>query len=98
MSDKPSKTPIDILLVEDNPGDVPLVVEAFREGGAAVRLTTARDGEEALAVLRRQGGHAAAARPALILLDLNLPRIGRARVAGGDQGGPRPSGPSPSSS
>jgi len=67
---------VDILLVEDNPGDVRLVVEAFREGGAAVRLTTARDGEEALAVLRRQGAHAAAPRPALILLDLNLPRMG----------------------
>ncbi len=75
MSDRLSKASVDILLVEDNPGDVRLVLEAFREVGPDVHLTAARDGEEALAVLRRQGAQAAAPRPALILLDLNLPRM-----------------------
>jgi CheY-like chemotaxis protein len=75
MSDSHSSCPFEVLLVEDNPGDVRLVREAFREGGMNVHLTVASDGEEALAVLRREGSFAALARPALILLDLNLPRM-----------------------
>ena len=66
--------PVDILLVEDNPGDVRLTQEALREGKIHNRLTVARDGVEALAVLRREGPHTGAPRPDLILLDLNLPR------------------------
>jgi two-component system, chemotaxis family, response regulator Rcp1 len=66
--------PIEILLVEDNPGDVRLTVEALREGRILNNLTVAQDGVEALEVLRRQGSHAAAPVPDLILLDLNLPR------------------------
>jgi CheY-like chemotaxis protein len=66
--------PVDILLVEDNPGDVRLTQEALREGKIRNRLTVAKDGVEALAVLRREGPHANAPRPDLILLDLNLPR------------------------
>jgi chemotaxis family two-component system response regulator Rcp1 len=66
--------PIEILLVEDNPGDVRLTIEALKEGKLRNRLSVARDGVEALAFLRREGPHATAARPDLILLDLNLPR------------------------
>jgi CheY-like chemotaxis protein len=60
--------------VEDNPGDVRLLRESLREGEVRVRLSVAADGEEALARLRHEGPHAAAVRPDLILLDLNLPR------------------------
>lgn len=67
-------SPIEILLVEDNPGDVRLTIEALKEGKVRNRLSVARDGVEALAFLRRQGAYADAARPDLILLDLNLPR------------------------
>ena len=63
-----------VLLVEDNPGDVRLTIEALREGKVLNRLTVARDGEEAMAALRRQGGFANARRPDIILLDLNLPK------------------------
>ena len=66
--------PVEILLVEDNPGDVRLTIEALKEGRVRNRLSVARDGVEALAFLRRQGPHAQAPRPDLILLDLNLPR------------------------
>lgn len=67
--------PAEILLVEDNPGDVELTREALRSGRVATRLHVVPDGVEALAFLRRQGRHAAAVRPDLILLDLNLPRM-----------------------
>jgi chemotaxis family two-component system response regulator Rcp1 len=66
--------PVDILLVEDNIADVRLAQEAFKEGNVTKTLHVARDGEEALAFLRREGSHANAPRPDLILLDLNLPR------------------------
>lgn len=66
--------PVEILLVEDNPGDVRLTIEALKEGRVRNRLSVARDGVEAIAFLRRQGPHAQAPRPDLILLDLNLPR------------------------
>ena len=69
-----SATPIEILLVEDNIGDVRLTQEALREGKVKNNLTVARDGEEALKMLRREGEHASIPRPDLILLDLNLPR------------------------
>lgn len=66
--------PIEILLVEDNPGDVRLTEEVLKENKLYNNLSVARDGEEALAFLRRQGKHNNAIRPDLILLDLNLPR------------------------
>ena len=65
---------MEILLVEDNPGDVRLTKEALKEGRIANRLTVARDGVEAIALLRQEGAFAGAARPDMILLDLNLPR------------------------
>ena len=66
--------PIEILLVEDNPGDVRLMLEAFKEGEVLNNFTVMNDGVEALAYLRREGRHAKAIRPELILLDLNLPK------------------------
>ena len=65
---------VEILLVEDNPGDVRLTQEAFKEGKLTNRLHVVGDGAEALAFLRRDGAHAQAVRPDLILLDLNLPK------------------------
>jgi CheY-like chemotaxis protein len=66
--------PIEILLVEDNPGHARLTQEAFREGKLANRLHVVGDGIEALAFLRQEGPHAHAVKPDLILLDLNLPK------------------------
>jgi CheY-like chemotaxis protein len=66
-------TPIDILLVEDSPGDVRLTREAFAKARLNNRLHVVGDGEAAMAFLRREGEHGAAPRPGLILLDLNLP-------------------------
>ena len=69
-----SGRPLEILLVEDNLGDVRLTQEALRENKIANRISVARDGVEALASLRREDGYADAPRPDLILLDLNLPK------------------------
>lgn len=69
-----SGSPIDILLVEDNPGDVRLTVEVLKEGKVLNRLSVVHDGVEALAFLRQEGRYAHAARPDLIMLDLNLPK------------------------
>jgi two-component system, chemotaxis family, response regulator Rcp1 len=66
--------PIDILLVEDNPGDARLTREALRDAKVRNNLHVAADGVEALAFLRRQGRYADVPRPDLILLDLNLPK------------------------
>jgi two-component system, chemotaxis family, response regulator Rcp1 len=66
--------PVQILLVEDNPGDVGLTLEALKEATLPNKLTIVRNGIDALSLLRRQGQHAGAARPDLILLDLNLPK------------------------
>jgi two-component system, chemotaxis family, response regulator Rcp1 len=68
-------TPIDVLLVEDSPGDVRLTQEALADANRAIRLHVAFDGIEAMSFLRREGKNAAAPRPKLILLDLNLPRM-----------------------
>ncbi len=66
--------PVEILLVEDNPGDVRLTAEALQDGKVWNRLSVAPDGVEALAFLRREGTYVAAPRPDVILLDLNLPK------------------------
>jgi len=66
--------PIEILLVEDNPGDVRLTQEAFRENDINNKLNVVNNGQEAMYYLRREGEYKDAARPDLILLDLNLPR------------------------
>jgi CheY-like chemotaxis protein len=67
--------PIEVLLVEDSPGDVRLTKEAFREANRQVHLHVAPDGVAAMAFLRHEGIHALAPRPDLILLDLNLPKM-----------------------
>jgi CheY-like chemotaxis protein len=66
--------PVQILLVEDSPGDVRLTQEALRDAKIANELHVAEDGEAAMRFLRREGEHVDAPRPDLILLDLNLPR------------------------
>jgi CheY-like chemotaxis protein len=66
--------PVEILLVEDNPGDVRLTREALKDGKIHTRLSVVTDGEEAISFLHRLGRYASAPRPDLILLDLNLPR------------------------
>jgi two-component system, chemotaxis family, response regulator Rcp1 len=68
-------TPKEVLLVEDNPGDVRLTQEAFRDANSAIRLHLASDGVEAMAFLKQKGPHVRAPRPDLILLDLNLPKM-----------------------
>lgn len=67
--------PIEILLVEDNPADALLTTKHLKRAKIANRVHIAEDGEEALAFLRREGKYAAAVRPDLILLDLNLPKL-----------------------
>jgi chemotaxis family two-component system response regulator Rcp1 len=67
--------PVEILLVEDNPGDVRLTVEALKEAKVSNNLSVVGDGQDALSYLRREGQFQDAARPDLILLDLNLPRM-----------------------
>ncbi len=66
---------MEVLLVEDNPGDARLAREAFRDVNRAISLHLASDGMEAMAFLRREGEHQDAPRPDLILLDLNLPKM-----------------------
>jgi two-component system, chemotaxis family, response regulator Rcp1 len=66
--------PIEILLVEDSPSDAALTIEALKAGKIANRLSHVEDGVEALEFLNRRGKYANAARPDLIMLDLNLPR------------------------
>lgn len=77
MTTQTTGRPIEILLVEDNPGDVRLTVEALRESKMRNNnMSVVGDGVEALAFLRREGKYADAPRPDLILLDLNLPKKG----------------------
>ena len=68
------RLPAEVLLVEDNPGDVRLLQEAFKEGGVSCTLHITRDGEQAMAFLKQKGVYADSPRPSLVLLDLNLPR------------------------
>lgn len=74
MADNRPSRPIQILLVEDNYGDARLAIEAFREANSANQIVTVPDGVAALEYLRRHGQYTEAARPDVILLDLNLPR------------------------
>jgi len=67
--------PVEILMVEDNPGDVRLTRECLRDAGIAIHLSVAVDGIEAMRFLSRDGVYVDAPRPDLILLDLNLPKM-----------------------
>lgn len=71
---QPNSNPIRVLLVEDNPGDIRLTQEAFRENKMLNSLSVVKDGVEAMEFLLQEGKYEAALRPDLILLDLNLPR------------------------
>ncbi|MDQ0877308.1 chemotaxis family two-component system response regulator Rcp1 [Paenibacillus sp. V4I3] len=71
---------VEILLVEDNPGDIRLIVEVLKEGKINNNLSVVEDGEEALAYLRREGSYQEAIVPDIILLDLNLPKINGTEV------------------
>jgi two-component system response regulator len=81
--------PFEILLVDDNAGDVRLLQEAFREVDDSLHVHVASDGVEAVAFLEQEGDHAGAPRPDIILLDLNMPKMdGRevlARIKGDDR-------------
>jgi CheY-like chemotaxis protein len=66
--------PIEILLVEDSPADIALTTELFKDARIVNNLTVAMDGEQAMAILRREGQYANASAPDLVMLDLNLPR------------------------
>jgi CheY-like chemotaxis protein len=74
MTDTAQAQPIDVLLVEDDPGDVLMTREAFEHHRLRNPLHVVTDGEQAIQFLRREGAYAGAPRPGLILLDLNLPR------------------------
>ena len=74
--------PVEILLVEDSPGDARLTAEALKEGKVLHHMTVVPDGVEAMAYLRRQGRYGEARRPDLILLDLNLPKKDGREVLG----------------
>ena len=67
--------PIEILLVEDNLGDIRLIEEVFKDAKIENNMQVAQDGEKAMKILRREGKHANTNRPDLILLDLNLPKM-----------------------
>ncbi|MEK8022645.1 MAG: response regulator [Candidatus Hydrogenedentota bacterium] len=82
MTDRIDAGPVEILLVEDNPGDVRLTLEAMKESKVLNNITVMKDGGEALLYLRRQGPYADAPRVDIVLLDLNLPvRDGREVLA-----------------
>jgi CheY-like chemotaxis protein len=75
VTDLEAVRPIEILLVEDDPGDVLMTREALEDSKVLNNLHVVDNGEEAVAFLRREGAHAGAPRPDLVLLDLNLPRL-----------------------
>ncbi len=74
MSNSGKAKEIDILLVEDNPGDIRLTQEAFKDGKIKNTLNVVMDGEEAILYLRKEGKYQQAVTPDIILLDLNLPK------------------------
>jgi two-component system, chemotaxis family, response regulator Rcp1 len=74
ISTRTNYAPIEVLLVEDSPGDVRLTVEAFKTAKMHINLRVVYDGAEAMEYLRQEGKHADALRPDLVLLDLNLPK------------------------
>jgi chemotaxis family two-component system response regulator Rcp1 len=74
MAARTTSAPVEVLLVEDSPGDAELMTDALGESDLALRVTVLEDGEEALEYLHRLGPHQEATRPDLILLDLHLPR------------------------
>jgi chemotaxis family two-component system response regulator Rcp1 len=82
ISTRTNYAPIEVLLVEDSPGDVRLTVEAFKTAKMHINLQVVHDGAEAMEYLKREGKHAGALRPDLVLLDLNLPKKDGREVLG----------------
>jgi len=80
VSVQTARRPLDILVVDDNPGDIRLTAEALKDEEPQNSLHTARDGVEAINFLRRTGRYGDAPRPDLILLDLDMPRMGGLQV------------------
>jgi len=80
MAIEPEEMLTTVLLVEDSLGDTRLAIEAFQETNKSIKLRLVRDGLAAMAYLRREGKYADAHRPELILLDLNLPKMGGREV------------------
>ena len=74
MSIGSREKPLEVLLVEDIPGDARLTQETIKDSEYEANITLAEDGEEAMSILRKEGGHAEAATPDLVLLDLRLPK------------------------
>lgn len=74
MTSRSSESPIEVLLVEDNPADARLTEEILKDSDYAMNLSVVEDGEVAMTYLRRQGEYAYTPRPDLVLLDLNLPK------------------------
>ena len=75
MNTNGGKEPIEILLVEDNPGDIRLTKEAFKDCKIESNLSVVMDGDEAIEYLKREGKYQDSVKPQLVLLDLNLPKI-----------------------
>jgi two-component system, chemotaxis family, response regulator Rcp1 len=71
----PQRKQLDILLIESNEADTRLTIEALKQAGLDKKVRSMKDGDEALAYLRREGKHSGTARPDLIFLDLDLPRV-----------------------
>ena len=74
MTREDERRPAQILVVEDDPGELRLLLEALRSGPATKNISVAKDGEEALAFLRQEGRHAGSPRPDLVIMPMSMPR------------------------